>query len=498
MRTMVLLLALVVAASVAAAGDLDRQAKQWAPVEWSFRVPLRRDTNPLDLVATATFKHESGKETRITEMFPVAGDTWKLRFTGTRPGRWTFTTASKHSGLGGASGTVTVAPNPASNGFVVGEGDKWVWSGTGRAFVPQLVMYASPEFYHNNPKKIDADIKTFLVEHGFNGFHTQVYCRWFDIKQERSTGLRSKDPNPDFRTFEALELLIAKTHAAGGMVHIWVWGDDSRRMTPNRIGGKNGPADRRLQRYIAARLGPLPGWTMGYGFDLWEWVRKDDLKKWHAHMHQHLGWPHLLGGRAHKNRLTQIYDGLDYSSYEQHRPDYKKYVETISKRPKKPSFSEDRFRVRQGGYAHKDYDMVRTRRGLWHSTIAGGVANIWGRLDGRSSRLGSLPYSKPHWIKTWSVFFEHRFAKDMIRRNDITDGACLARPTRKHYVFYREDAARVTMDLSKMGGAQKAVAVDALKPYKEIDLGRVKPEKQTWNAPYKSDWAIAVGDLGKE
>ena len=63
-------------------------------------------------------------------------------------------------------------------------------------------------------------------------------------------------PRPDLRTFDALELLIRKTNAAGGIVHIWAWGDESRRQTPIRLGGKNGPADRRLQRYIAARLGP--------------------------------------------------------------------------------------------------------------------------------------------------------------------------------------------------------------------------------------------------
>ena len=53
-----------------------------------------------------------------------------------------------------------------------------------------------------------------------------------------------------------LELLITKVHAAGGLVHIWAWGDEARRWTPVRW-GKNGKVDKRLQRYIAARLGPL-------------------------------------------------------------------------------------------------------------------------------------------------------------------------------------------------------------------------------------------------
>ena len=91
--------------------------------------------------------------------------------------------------------------------------------------------------------------------------------------------------------------------------HLWTWGDEQRNMTPARW-GINGNVDKRLQRYIGARLGPLPGWTMGYGFDLDEWVKVSELDVWRDYMHDHLGWPHLLGGRpAGPNR------GTDHSQY---------------------------------------------------------------------------------------------------------------------------------------------------------------------------------------
>ncbi|MDY7010729.1 MAG: hypothetical protein SVV80_08265 [Planctomycetota bacterium] len=438
-------------------------------------------------------------------MFYAGKEIWKFRFTGTKPGKWTFTTASKVKALNGIGGEVTVTPNPNGRGFVTGYGNKWGYSGTGEVFSPQLVMYAGPEKYYKNPQRIDADIKTFLVEHGFNGFHTSVLCRWFDFEQTRATGLKGKDPNPDLRTFEALELLIRKTYAAGGFVHIWVWGDEERTMTPIRLGGKNGPADRRLQRYIAARLGPIPGWTMGYGWDLDEWTEEKDLREWHSYMQKHMGWKHMLGGRSvgpnHYKpgiKFPQIFEGLEYSGYEQHRPTYEAYVAAIDARPKKPAFSEDRFRIRKNVYPDKDYNLEMTRRGLWHSTMAGGVANIWGYLLGPRGQGGSNPYPKPEWIKTWSVFFKHRFVKDMTRNNDITDGLCLTRPTAAHYVSYREDAVSIKMDLSRMEGAQKAVAVDTLKPYKEIPLGLLEPKNHTWKALYKSDWAVAVGKFEKK
>ena len=52
------------------------------------------------------------------------------------------------------------------------------------------------------------------------------------------------------------------------------------------------------------------------------------------------------------------------------------------------------------------------------------------------------------------------------------------------------------MDPSKTPDARPAVAVDALKPYREIELGELSPREHVWKAPYQSDWAIAVGDAG--
>lgn len=482
----------------AAETSVNRTGTQWSPfIEWSLKNPTYAG-NPFDLLATATFAHKETGEKRVTEMFYHGNNIWKFRFTATRPGKWTFTTASSDSDLDGKKGMLSVKPNPKGIGFVTGSGNKWCRQvgidGSLEAFVPQFVMYDNPSVYHQRPDIIDADIKTFMVEHGFDGFHTVVCCRWFDINQERSTGINDKDPNPDPRTFEALELLITKVHAARGVVHIWAWGDESRRQTPIKW-SINGKADRRLQRYIAARLGPIPGWTMGYGYDLWEWVKGEELSSWHEFMHKHLGWRHMLGARSWTNSLKQLSEAMDYSSYEQHRPDYEKHVETIEKRPDKPSFSEDRFRIRGRG---KDYTMQETRRGLWHATMAGGVANIWGNLKtGRRPGGGSLIYPRPEWIKTYSVFFKNRFLIDMPRDNSITDGVCLKRPDNMHYVFYKEDATSIEMELSKMKGAQPAVAVDTSKPYGEIDLGKLTPKKHTWRTPYKSDWAIAVDDFSE-
>ncbi|MCK4299109.1 MAG: DUF5060 domain-containing protein, partial [Planctomycetes bacterium] len=131
----------------ALSGAMDRSARQWEPMEWSLENPTY-EGNPFDLVAKATFLHEDSGEKRTTGMFYAGhGSTWKFRFTGTRTGTWEFTTSSEDAELDGKTGTVTVTPNPGARGFVTNFGSKWGWTGTGEAFVPQLVMYAHPGQY---------------------------------------------------------------------------------------------------------------------------------------------------------------------------------------------------------------------------------------------------------------------------------------------------------------------------------------------------------------
>ena len=481
------------------AGPLDRATTLWAPyLEWSVDNPTTSG-NPFDLVATVTFSHASG-EPRATEMFYAGGTTWKFRFTATREGVWTFDSTSSDPDLDGHLGTVTVGPpKPGSTGFVSQTGDKWFLEGQG-AFVPQYLMWGEPKRYEGDVAQVDAGIQEFLVEHGFTGFHTTVWCAWFDI-DKRECDPNATDPVPDFRTFEALELLITKTHAAGGVVHIWVWGDESRGWTPS-VWGLNGSFDQRLQRYIAARLGPIPGWTMGYGFDLDEWVLENEHYVWNAFMQDHLGWHHYLGGRpegpnsgTNHSPWVSWNSPMEYSSYEHHQPRYDVYVAALQAVPGQPVLSEDRFRIRPGSGNPKDYDEEETRRGLWHSTIAGGVANIWGDLTDDTGTRVSRTYANKGEIKTHFSFWQNRFVSSLVRDNSLTDGFAL-RSGHRGYIFYKEETDSLQIDLSGMGGTRPAVAVDAKQaPYQEIPLGVLSPISQTVPLPRISDWAIAVGEF---
>lgn len=466
---------------------------QWSPyAEWHL-TNESYSGNPFDLTASATFIHEQSGKTVTTGLFYDDEDIWRFRFTGSEPGDWSFTTQSSDPDLNDYQGEITVVANPGQIGFVTNYDEKWGRTGVDEAFVPQFVMIGNPQTFYNNPAEIEYNIQTFMVDHGFNGVHTPVFCRWFMLEKQKCSAINSADPNPDIRTFQALEALITEVHAAGGVVHIWMWGDDTRSENPKRW-GINDTADLRLQRYIAARLGPIPGWTMGYGYDLFEWVTPDELDTWYTHMISQLGWPHYLGARSNTNSLGQLSELMSYASYEQHKPTYDHYVRTIDQRPNKPSFSEDRFRIRDEGRP-KDYTMEETRRGLWHATMAGGIANIWGNLltapQANNSIITSAPYPNPEMIKTYALFWQDRFFADMERCNERTDGVCLMSPSEGIFVFYKEDAASITIDLSDTPGGT-AVAIDTKLAYEMIDLGPLASSSQNWDAPYLSDWAIAV------
>ena len=496
---------------------------QWSPyLEWRIE-NSSYEGNPFDLEAKAVFVHQGTGETVTTRLFYDGGDTWAFRFTGTHPGDWTFQTVSADEDLHGWTGTATITenPDPEAHGFMKAFESKWGWQGTETAFVPQYVMGKTPRAYLQedgrvDTLRIDADIEVFVEEHGFTGFHLRGGANWFDGE------------DPDVRFYRAVETFIQRVHKRGGACHLWLWGSGSREEEGEGpvalAGGPMSEVDRRNLRYLAARLGPIPGWSMGYGYDTENgWASREELDAWKAFLEGEMAYDHFLGARVgydekglfavepqpprpphdagFRSPIADRYTtwlGGDYTGYTSYRPLYPRYVQALYHRPEKPSFEEDRFRLRDSEqWSYKDYNEALTRRGLWHAAMAGGVANIWGNLLPEEDQGGSQPYAIRDQIKTYARFFEHRFLKEM---QTVYEGPelRLVTPEGTHTIVYREDTDIVRLDLSRMDGRWPAVAVDAKKAYEEIDLGSLTPEVHTWEAPYHSDWAVAVGEWEKE
>ncbi|MGB3619673.1 MAG: G8 domain-containing protein [Catalinimonas sp.] len=384
--------------------------------------------------------------------------------------------------------------NDPNRGYVTHSGDKFVWSNSGEAFVPNWNIF-------NYDRTLDevstADINNFVQEmmgeHGFNGAHVIVYGEWFHIGDRL---VRAGDSNFDQRTFDKLKQIINAVYAAGGSTHIWQWGDDNRSQTSRSLNsGFMGSVERQLLDKIHSELNNTPGWTMGIGFDVFEWANESELKTWHDYLKNKPGQNHMFAARSNKNRVDQIYDGLDYSSYEYYRPSYDELVQMLTHLPGKPSSSDDRYRVRN---REKDVTPEETVELLWRHTIAGGVGGIWGNLKQPDGSIGeSRAYPNKEVIKTFFTFWndKKRFRKNMVRDNSLTDGWCL-RDGNSHYVYYKDNTNSITYTFQ--GGNKRVIAVNtkAGSGYQEIDLGTKSAGTYTWNAPSNSDWAIAVGDFG--
>lgn len=417
------------------------------PIWECYEIPI--DTPPHQ---TVTLQHESGERYQVLSF--QDGNQTKFRFTPTQKGRWDFHT--RNPNINGSLTINTERPSYAK-GFVVAQGQNWSRSATGEIFVPQFIMYDKPD--------LDAGLDEFIDGHGFSGFHI--------------INLRDLLKNPSY--FEAV---ILKTYRRGGVTHFWVWGDESRRLTPSTYGINT----KQLYTEIAARLGPIPGWTVGYGFDLFEWANAREIEQFRTHLRKNCSYYHLVGGRGHKNEYREISSKLDYASWEWHHPSYQDYRDHLAHANQRPAFSEDRFRIWDSNHS-RDYDLDQTRRGLWHSTLAGGVANIWGhRPDGQDF---SAPYPNEMALKTYSQFVSSKFTAPMEPDNTlIKTGYCL-KSENKSAICYAEQPDAVELNIAAFSMPIKIVAIDTQKAYQEIDLPSSTP-KFRWQPPYTSDWIFHI------
>jgi hypothetical protein len=485
---------------------LDRTGTLWTPcLEWSIENPSYSG-NPFDLEATATFHHTASGDRVATPMFYDGNNVWKFRFTGVRTGEWTFRTTSADSDLAGHEGRVVIRENPdaGARGFIMARDRRFVRQGgeegAYEAFIPNVWMnyrrfgdparcgWTDMASSFEKPETVAAYLDE-AEAHGCNGIQALVANQWFQINTASSRDHQNENPDP--ATFRALEQAIVQAHQRGMFVQIWKWGDEQRGWTPVRVGGINGAPDRRVQRYIAARLGPLPGWIISYGFDLDEWVTTDQARQWAEYLRNQSGWKPLLGARQHG--AFQSPPTLDFLAQDD-RPAsgfYQNALAWFDEAGQRPVFFERRFSYLRDNV----WDMETTRRAFWQFALAGGAGSIWGHYPPDCSAYVEGSYPHPEQLRTHRQFWQSRFLLEMRPANELSadaDTLVLGDPGGRA-IFYREESDSIGMRLDFLERAAPAIAVDVRKAYEEIAIGPVDPGDRTWKAPYRSDWAVVVG-----
>jgi hypothetical protein len=379
-----------------------------------------------DLEGSCLWTHENGTTRRASLLwYSGSGDTYVYRFGGSLQGRWTGRTSSPVAALDGLELTVEVGPSSNPNrigwsGQLSGEPNAWAHQkGADGELVkrtPILIMMPDVRRWHDDLPGMQAYVAEFNDHHGFNGGHISTIGRgWFEI--DSTGGLRAAPPAPDARTFAALEAAASEWSERGGWLHLWMWGKGGSGDFSNLPGGYNGAESRRINRYIAARLGPVPGWSMGIGWDVEFWIDETKLKWWLDDLIPQLGgWHHWIGHRYSDSDIGQGRDpepankgeylsrGIAWNTL---RPGSEQYAgwehwstltsdsaidAGLAAFPDRPMMSEDRFRRRDGAWPQKDLgsdDDILEEIPRWANR---GVAAIYGRLiDSRAEASDVWP-----------------------------------------------------------------------------------------------------------
>lgn len=498
-------------------GDVpaDRTAQLFEPITFDVPVP-KIAGNPFDAVARITFTHVGSDDTITTEAFydGVSEDgklLYRFRFTGTKLGTWRYTSRSSSvAALDGLSGAVEVVANddPDAIGFFGTVNGKLAVTTAGDA-APKGVAYhvfmradgASENIARlpQQPSALRASVDALLDEASANGFDSLfvgVLGQGFAFGVQDNRDHDSTDPDPT--TFRVVETFLERAQARNMFVHIWLWGDDERGWTPRYVGagtdeaGINGVADRRLQRYLAARLAAYPNWTMAYGFDLHEWATPSQVRSWANFLHEHMGWFHPLTAREERRGDTLVFDlgndQLDIASSDA-RPGmdgldvYDLTRSELGAANGRPLIFERRYL-----YGRDDvWTMDATRRAMWRMTMAGGAGAIWG-IDWDSS---ATAYPAPQQLVAFREFWRDRLALDGTSSR-AGDGSMTFRgDDGETVVTYRESTDVVRMPPVPSGS--RVLALDT-RSGKTTDVTPSSPRTSawTWSAPRTSDWAVVI------
>lgn len=553
--------------------------------------------NPFDVIVNITFTHtDTGKNIRSLAFYDgdwdgrtgvSTQDSWVIRFTGIKAGEWTFTTFSSNSNLNGHTGTIIVVRQDQGDeilgrGFLTGENNRWIWSESKKGFVPVTMYGHSPLAFFTdeavNEAKIKNSVSKVFDDHGFNSYSTTLFMGWFDIEKSpyhgtpdivresrsrpdsrfskfvkklmtrfkgwfnteksphhNATASIGKDQsNPDIKTFEVLETLISEFYKTEGALHI-LWWHHMEGNPGNLKGGTNGPVDERLQRYVAARIGMLPGVVHSYGIDMHNYVNEQQLFDWIENMESFTDYPIVLGARAHhadvdfeigikpdgtagKHPSNSGYIGWSDAGFKE-APHYlyHRFFDSVQyvrfNNVEVPVYSEERFRADynpwSGGLgwgSTLEFTRMEILMSMWHQYMAGGLGTIIGRgypeLEPPQlfNGLESNDFEK-QWRKRFVFlrdFWKKRWNKDLFVSNWFTDGKGLESPNRQNFIVFKHSTDTIYVNLEDMNGMQPYVLYDVLSG-KPVDSGTLLPGKFFFDLSDNglSAYVLSVGDFAE-
>lgn len=481
-------------------GDIQGTVEVYEPYFEHSVVSTNYTGNPFDVIATATFTLDSDPAvTRTGQWFYDGSNTFKMRFTADRVGTWSVTTASTDcADLNGLTGTITATANtdPNATGFVVRQGNRITRQINGDGSLKAWFPHVYSRDVAIGPMWLDPvtnlyPMITETVDHGMQMLLVPVWHNCMSLGNETYNDHNSEDPSLPF--FTNLDAVLTQCRSNGIMLHMWLWGDEARQATPIGLaGGVNGTVDRRLQRYIAARIGWHPDWSMGYGFDLMEWASSAEVLSWHNYLNDRLPFDQLLSAREESTFVSPV-GMLHYSVDDRFTSSSDYYSNAVA------YFASGKAQTTPLIYARRFYHTrdgvwteTQTLNSIWEFALAGGATGMYGRWDGLPLYSSTLKAR----VRRYRQFWDTNATVGLARDNSVTNRGWALRDGTSRIVVYFRGNGNVTVDLSDLAGANATVrAVDVLSAaaYAEVDLG-TKPTAagQLITLPSSSDWALVI------
>lgn len=495
--------------------------------------------DPYDVEATATFTPRGGGTAITMPLFYAGGNSFSFRFTAPKVDTYDVTVSSTTPSLDGLTTRTDIAANPNqdAHGYLTGVSNP---DGTGSfaylygdAGTPRRTLYNGwmRDDSMTNPDGISwlADLSSTastrgtqieaildgMEAHGLNTYQIVVGHSWVEW------GLKSNQAStnvvPDDVSFTVLEDLLTRAAARGLNMHLWAWGDSSNGSSTDELtSGTNGYVDLRIQRYIQGRLGCFPSWSMGYAWDLEEFITETELRAWYANMTSLSTTPRLLAGRESQERApdpvfelgTDRTNLFSWDGYPTDAPGHTYYDDALDPQETNPKPSgrptglpmlySARFfldRLTPGGHQYTESELLRL---LWQQAMANGTASIIGTHG--SGTLADFTY--PERFKTLTQFFDPRFhqALEVVTTIDgvAVDGIALATSDGALQMLYKENTSSIQVRIPTGMTNVNVVVQDVLAAHAEASLGTYDAGTHTIALPSTSTWAIAVGDFGVE
>ncbi|MCB9249862.1 MAG: T9SS type A sorting domain-containing protein [Ignavibacteriales bacterium] len=229
--------------------------------------------------------------------------------------------------------------------------------------------------------------------------------------------------------------------------------------------------------------------------------KKDQIGEWAKYLNENMGWSHVLSARGIKSSIPNLinsYDGFgrveaDLHTTEYGPIDYYEIYADLQSDTLKPHLYEERHSYLRPNF---NLDMKGTRRLIWWETIAGGMGGWFGFYNPSSSSYVTNPYPNPEQLKTHYTFWvdKNHFLLDAKVNNNLSDGFAFSTNDLQNIVVYKENTDSIKFSDEVDLTLAPIIAVDTKLEYGEINISQSIADK-LWIAPYKSDWAIAIGNF---